>query len=460
MKIDKQSDFDKENLGFCEIDQGFGIREAIEEAKRCLQCKNPTCRKGCPIDNEIPQFIKALAEGNIGEAGSIIAKRSNLPAVCGRVCPHELQCEGTCVLNIKKKPIKIGKIERFIADFEAEMGISSVEKSKYYEGDVAVIGSGPAGLTVAGDLAKRGFCVTVYESQLEPGGILTYGIPKFRLDREVVRREIKKIENLGVVFKTGVVVGEDITIDEMLNRERFDAVFIGTGTALPKNLNIPGKELTGIMQAMYLLRMVTLFNHGDIDRKEIPIDEGDEVVVIGAGNVAFDAARTALRLGAKQVTIVYRRTRETMPALQSEYEHAMAEGVQFKWLSSPVAFEGDENVRSLQYEVQQVDEEGNITGTGELQTLAADKVVIAIGQRPAAKVISTATDIEVNPEGYVITKERPYGMTTKKGVFAGGDVVHQPATVVLAMKEAQLVAQGIAKYVEAKRLLEELESND
>lgn len=458
MKIDKQSDFDKEDLGFYEIDQGFGIREAIEEAKRCLQCKNPLCRKGCPIENEIPKFIDALAHGNIGEAGAIIATKSNLPAVCGRVCPHEMQCEGACVLNIKKNPIKIGKLERFIADFEAEMGVSNMERARLNGGEVAIIGSGPAGLTVAAELAKQGFLVTVYESQAEPGGVLMYGIPGFRLNREVVRREIKKIEQLGVNFKTGVTVGQDVTVDEMLEKLGFDAVFIGTGTALPKTLRVPGHDLTGVIQAMYLLRIMTLFNHGDVDRSEVPIDKGDQVVVIGAGNVAIDAARTALRLGAAKVTIVYRRTQESMPALQSEYEHAVAEGVQFLWLASPTAFLGEEQVRELQYEVQQVGEDGAVTGTSVQQTIPADKIILAIGQRPAAKVISTAKGIEVNPEGYVITKERPYGMSTRKGVFAGGDVVHQPATVVLAMKEAKKVAEGIAQYVEAKRLMEELEN--
>ncbi|OEH85309.1 pyridine nucleotide-disulfide oxidoreductase [Desulfuribacillus stibiiarsenatis] len=457
MKIDKQADFENESLGFCEIDQGFGIREAIEEAKRCLNCKNPLCRKGCPIENDIPQFIQALAHGNIGEAGVIISKRSNLPAVCGRVCPHEQQCEGSCILNAKKEPIKIGKLERFIADFEAEMGVT-IERPPYKDGDIAVIGAGPAGLTVAGDLAKMGFSVTVFESQSEPGGVLMYGIPGFRLNREVVRREIRKIEQLGVKFRTNTLVGQDITIDEMLEKE-FDAVFIGTGTALPKTLNVPGKELTGVIQAMYLLRMVTLANHGDVSDKEIPIDQGDRVIVIGAGNVAIDAARTALRLGATSVTIVYRRTIEEMPALRSEYEHAVKEGVQFSWLSSPVAFLGEENVQQLQYEVQEVDENGKIRGTGNMEIIPADKIILAIGQRPAARVISTAKGIEVNEEGYVITKEYPYGMTTRKGVFAGGDVVHEPATVVLAMKEAKKVAAGIAKYVEAKKLIEALDKN-
>jgi len=455
MRIDKQTDFDKESLDFYEIDQGFSVREAIDEAKRCLQCKNPTCQKGCPIGNEIPQFIKALSQGNIGEAGAIIATRSNLPSVCGRVCPHEKQCEGSCILNKKDNPIKIGKIERFIGDFEGEMGVRNMERPRLIDGKIAVIGAGPAGLTVAGDLAKLGFSVTVFDSQKEPGGVLMYGIPEFRLSREVVRKEIKKIEQLGVTFKTSVIVGQDISVEDMLADE-FDAVFIGTGTALPKTLNVPGNDLAGVMQAMYLLSIVTLSSHGGLDAKEIPIGNGDKVVVIGAGNVAIDAARTALRLGAQKVTIVYRRTIESMPALKSEYEHAVAEGVEFKWLASPTAFLGETSVSGLEYEIQEVDEQGNIAGTSVKDNIDADKIVLAIGQRPAARVISSAKGIEVNRDGYVITKERPYGMTTRKGVFAGGDVVHEPQTVVLAMKEAKLVAAGIAKYVEAKRLMEEL----
>ncbi len=456
MRIDKQTDFDQENLGFCEIDQGFGIREAIAEAKRCLQCKNPTCQVGCPISNDIPRFVHALAQGNIGEAEKIIAVRSSLPAVCGRVCPHEKQCEGSCILNRKNIPIHIGKLERFIADFSAEMGIQSPEKISFDKGKIAVIGSGPAGLTVAGDLGKMGFQVTVFESQAEAGGVLMYGIPEFRLSREVVRREIEKIQQFGVQFHTGIVVGKDITIEEMLG-SGFDAVFIGTGTALPKTLNIPGKDLPGVIQAMYLLRMVILYNNSDVDRVEVPIEHGDRVVVIGAGNVAIDAARTALRLGASAVTIVYRRTLESMPALRTEYDQAVNEGVEFLWLASPTGMFGECALEELEYEVQALGDQGEIIPTGVRKRIAVDKIVLAIGQRPAAKIINTTQGLDVNAEGYLITRERPYGMTTRKGVFAGGDIVHEPATVVLAMKEAKRVAAGIVQYVEAKKLMEELE---
>lgn len=453
MLVDKQTDFTQDNLSFHEIDEGLTTKEAIAEAKRCLNCKKPLCRTGCPIENDIPAFIQALANGNVGEASAIIARRSNLPAVCGRVCPHEKQCEGACILNKKNCGIHIGKLERFIADFDAEMEINRELPIQAGRGKVAVIGSGPAGLTVAGDLAKMGFEVTVFEAQSEAGGVLLYGIPEFRLGKEIVRREIKRIEDLGVVFKTNVLIGSDFTVDNLFENG-FDAIFVGTGTALPKMLNIPGKELIGVIQATYLLQMVALSRSGKVDPIEIPVSAGDKVLVIGAGNVAMDAARTALRLGAAEVTIVYRRTETDIPALKSEYEAAKAENVQFQWLASPVAVLGTECVTGLEYEIQEFDDNGKLTGTGRKEQIAANKVIMAIGQRPAARIVSTTQGIEVNPDGYVVTRERPYGMSTRKGVFAGGDVVHEPATVVLAMKEAKRVAAGIAQYVEAKRLIE------
>lgn len=454
MLIDKQSDFNAKELDFNEADQGFSPKEAIAEAKRCLNCPKPLCRTGCPIENEIPKFIHSLAQGNLGEASEIIAERSNLPAVCGRVCAHEKQCEAACILNKKGQGIKIGKLERFIADFEAEMQICDIKVPKSIKGKVAIIGSGPAGLTIAGDLAKLGFGVTVYDAQTEPGGVLMYGIPEFRLPKEVVRREINRIERLGVTFRTETLVGQDITVDDLF-AEGFDAIFIGTGTALPRTLDIPGKNLPGVIQAMYLLSTVTLANTGHLDRKEIPISLGDKVVIIGAGNVAMDAARTALRVGASKVTVLYRRTEAEITALKSEYEHAVAEGVQFKWLASPLRFVGETTLTGLECELQEIDADGDLRGTGELEILPADKVILAIGQRPAARIVSSTTGIEVNPQGYVVTKERPYGMTTKRGVFAGGDVVHEPATVVLAMREAKKVAAGIALYIDAKKLIEE-----
>jgi len=455
MLIDKKSNFDDRELSFDEIDEGFTTKEAIAEAKRCLNCVSPLCRKGCPIENEIPKFIQELAKGDIGSASAVIAERSNLPAVCGRVCPHEKQCEASCVLDKKDCGIKIGKLERFVADFDAEMEISTVKKKHpINRGRVAVIGSGPAGLTVAGDLAKLGFEVTVFEAQAEPGGILMYGIPEFRLSKEVVRREIRSIERLGVVFRTDVLIGTDITLDELF-QDGYDAIFTGTGTALPKELDLPGKELAGVVQAIYFLRIVMLANTGGVDRTEVPVNAGERVIVVGAGNVAMDAARTALRVGAAAVTVVYHRSESEISALKSEFEEAKQEGVTFKWLASPVRYIGTDRITGLECALLEKNAEGERLDTGRTETLPADKVIIAIGQRPAARIVSTTKGIEVNKQGFVITKERPYGMTTRRGVFAGGDVVHAPATVVLAMREAKKVAAGIAQYVEAKKLMEE-----
>lgn len=435
------------------MDSNINIHEAITEAKRCLNCAHPLCRTGCPIENDIPGFIKALAQGNIGQASAIIAERSNLPAVCGRVCPHELQCEAHCVLTKRNCGIRIGMLERFVADFVESMNINQPVKISSRHGKVAIIGSGPAGLTVAGDLAKLGFEVTVFEAQPEPGGILLFGIPGFRLSKDVVNREIAKIKRLGVTFKTNVVVGPDITIDQMFT-EGFDAIFIGTGTALPKVLNIPGSSLPGVLTATYFLSTVTLSQSGHLETKEIPVTTDDRVLVIGAGNVAIDAARTALRLGAQSVTVAYRRTVKEITALQSEYEAALQEGIHFRWLVSPLRYVGEIQVSGLAVEVLETDDTGHTHSTNKQEIIPADKILLAIGQRPAARIISTTEGISVDTNGYVITKERPYGMTTRSGVFAGGDVVHGPKTVVLAMKEAKKVAAGIAMYIEAKKLLD------
>ena len=425
------------------VDTSYTMKEAIVEAQRCLNCKKPMCRTGCPIENDIPDFIHALSKGNLGEARHILAEKTNLPAVCGRVCPHETQCQGHCVLGKKGEAIHIGKLEQFIADFDAEMELTRENIPPKTRGNVAVIGSGPAGLTVAGDLAHMGFNVTVYEAESEPGGVLLYGIPEFRLPKDVVRRETKRIAELGVSFITNVLVGDDITLDQMFERG-FDAIFIGTGTALSKELNIPGKELKGVIQSHYFLRMVALYRSGELGRDEVPVAEGDNVLIIGAGNVAMDASRQSIRMGAKNVAVVYRSTFETISAAQIEYEGAVDDGVKFMWNSTPVEYVGDADGKLIGLKVDQ---------NGTELIVPADKVLVAIGAKPARRIISTTKGIEVNENGYLITSERPYGMTTLKGVFAGGDVVHQPATVVLAMKEAKKVVEGIAAYVDAVKLL-------
>ena len=419
------------------------LKEAIREANRCLGCKKPACKSACPIENDIPEFINALAYGDIGEARRIIGRKSNLPAVCGRVCAHEVQCEGACVLAKSGKGIKIGTLEHTIADFAFEMGLPQGKVLPKTRGNVAVIGSGPAGLTVAGDLAKGGFAVTVFEALDEPGGVLLYGIPAFRLPNEIVRRATFYIETLGVKFKTNHIVGRDITVDKMFE-DGFDAIFIGTGTAVAKELPLPGSELSGVLQSSYLLRMNYLYNSHKIKRDEVLIGKGEKVIVIGAGNVGMDAARTATRLGAQSVSVVYRGDESSITALPCEYEAAKNEGVLFCGNSQPLEYVG---------------EEGRLTGL-KIQTpdgekiIPADKLLLAIGSRPANRIVSTTEGIEVDSDGYVTVKTRPYGMTTRKGVFAGGDVVHRPATVVLAMSEAKKVATGITEYVDAVKLLQ------
>lgn len=433
---------DKRSGSFAEINVSYTMKEAIKEAKRCLNCKTPLCIQGCPIEHDIPGFIHELSMGNIGGAMQIINEKSNLPAICGRVCPHEKQCEGHCILNKKNNPVRVGKLERFIADFDSEMELIKRKLKPKTRGKVAVIGSGPAGLTVAGDLAREGFNVVVFEGQKESGGVLMYGIPEYRLPHEIVRREVQKIEALGVTFINDCVVGEKITVDGMLSHE-FDAVFIGSGTSVPKTLDIKGIKLYRVLQASYFLRMVSLFNSEEIGRAAVPLIEGEVVIVIGAGNVAMDTARTAIRMGAKEVTIVSNDTMENMPALQTEYNEALEEGVKFRWQTETREFLGDNNTLKA---LKAMDSSGEIT-------IPVDRVLIAIGSKPANRIVSTSLGIEINEAGYVITKDHPYGMTTRKGVFAGGDVVHTPQTVVLAMRDAKRVAMGIAQYVDAVKLL-------
>ena len=430
---------------FKEINESYTLKEAIAEAKRCLNCKRPSCKNGCPIENDIPEFIHELSKGNMGNAMAIINEKSNLPAICGRVCPHEKQCQGHCVLYPKGKGIEIGKLERFIADFDTEMNLIREKLPQKTRGKVAVIGSGPAGLTVAGDLARQGFNVTIFESQAEAGGVLMYGIPEYRLPKQVVRQEIQKIEALGVNFVLNCVVGKQLTIDDMF-AQGYDAIFIGSGTALPKSLDVPGAGLRGVIQATYLLHMANIYNEGTVGRDKVPVIEGERVAVMGCGNVAMDAARTAVRMGAASVTIVYRRTEADMPAIQAEYQAAVQEGVKFLWQTSTTEFLGDA--------------EGKVVGLRAntlegVKEYAFDRICLAIGSRPASRIVSTTEGIDTDDNGYVLVKDRPFGMTSRKGVFAGGDVVHRPQTVVMAMKAAKSVAVGIAQYVDAIKLLSE-----
>jgi glutamate synthase (NADPH/NADH) small chain len=433
-----------ETLKFDEINEGYSTKDAIAEAKRCLNCKKPSCVAGCPIEHDIPGFIFQLSTGNIGNALQIINQKSNLPSICGRVCPHEKQCEGHCILNKKDNPIRVGKLERFIADFDGDMGLIHERLTEKTRGKVAVIGSGPAGLTVAGDLARQGFNVVIYENEAQLGGVLMFGIPHYRLPKDIVKREIDKIAGLGVTFITNCMIGRDLTIDDMFERG-FDAVFIGSGTAVPKSLEIPGSNLVGVVQSSYFLRTVSLYNDRSIGKREISVKKGDHVAILGAGNVAMDAARTAVRLGAEKVMVIYHKTVDEISALKTEYNEAVEEGVNFIWNSSVTELYGNKNKLKG----------AKLLVNGEPVDVELDILLLAIGSRPANRIVSTTSGIEVDDTGYVITKERPYGMTTHKGIFAGGDVVHTPQTVVLAMREAKNVAKGIAQYIDAKKLLEE-----
>lgn len=431
--------------------QPLSMQEAITEAKRCLHCKVPLCRKGCPIGNDIPSFIHQLSKGNLGDAMAIINETSNLPAICGRVCPHEKQCQGHCVLNKKGNPVKIGSLEAFIADFDTQMRLQREMLPQKTRGNIAVIGSGPAGLTVAGNLARKGFAVTIYEGLEEPGGVLMFGIPEYRLPKTVVRAEIEKIAELGVNFITNTMVGENgITVDYLF-QHGFDAIFMGTGTAVPQNMDdVPGAKLHGVSQSTYLLHQFNAYQEGAIARNMVPLRAGERVGVIGGGNVAMDAARTAIRLGA-DVTVIYRRTQEEMPAIKSEFDEAVNEGVKFWWKSSVTEFIAGEPGRlgSVTVHTEDSDREEPF-----------DRIFLAIGSRPANRIVSTTEGIEVDEKGYVKILERPFGMTTRRGVFAGGDVVHRPQTVVLAMKAAQEVAQGIEQYVDAVKLMQDIEKRE
>lgn len=431
--------------------ENYTMQEAIAEAKRCLNCKVPQCRKGCPINNEIPSWIHELSMGNLGNAMAIINTRSNLPAVCGRVCAHERQCEGNCILNKKGAHINIGRLERFVADFDTTMRLTHENIVEKNNGKIAIIGSGPAGLTIAGELARKGYMVEIFEMEPEPGGVLMFGIPEYRLPKEVVKNEIIKIANLGVNIHCNVTVGSDCTIDDIF-ADGFDAIFMGTGTGKPKRLDVPGVDLVGVRQAVYFLRRVGLYQQGFMSREEVPVKEGQRVFVVGGGNTAMDAARTSLRLGASEVTVLYHRTQDRMSALKAEYDDAVAEGVKFMFETS-------------------IDEIRDTNGDGELDelvidtngvktTIPANRVIQAVGSAPASRIVSTTEGIDVDKRGYVLTRDIPYGMTSRKGVFAGGDVTNRPASVVHAMDDARKVAEGIAQYVTAKKLLENIESGE
>ncbi|EHL04931.1 putative glutamate synthase [Desulfitobacterium hafniense DP7] len=428
------------------FESGFSQEEALAEASRCLQCKKPLCRQGCPVNNAIPQFIRALKEGEYAQGLEAIYRHSYLPAVCGRVCPQEKQCEASCILARKGKAIRIGKLEQFIADNATEVGFPKVAATM---GAIAVIGSGPAGLAAAVQLAQLGYAVTIFEGEAEPGGVLLHGIPEYRLPKDVVRRDIKKIENLGVEFRLNTLVGVDLFLDDLLT-QGYQAVFIGTGAGLPKTLELPGEYLEGVISALYVLQTINLYNSGQLPEQELPVEKGEHVVVIGAGNVAMDAARTASRLGA-EVTVLARRGLNDMAARDIERDEAIADGVKIRTYAAPLAILGEENVTGIKCVNTMVSPAGKVVIKEEESfVLPADKVIFAIGQRPYARIVTTSQGFEINKQGLLICNE--HGMTTREGVFAAGDVVHGPATVVKAMGEGRRIAIEIHAYLLRKKL--------
>ncbi|MDY5000585.1 MAG: NADPH-dependent glutamate synthase [Lachnospiraceae bacterium] len=452
----REQDAKERATNFEEVCLGYDAKEAMAEATRCINCKNAQCVKGCPVNIDIPGFVSKVKDGEFKEAYDVISKSSALPAVCGRVCPQESQCEGKCIRGIKGEPISIGKLERFVADWAAENGIKPSVDAPSNGKRVAVIGSGPAGLTCAGDLAKMGYDVTIYEALHQPGGVLVYGIPEFRLPKEkVVAKEIENVKSLGVKIETNVIVGKSITIDELIEEEGFDAVFIGSGAGLPKFMGIKGETANGVFSANEYLTRSNLMKAFD-SKSTTPIKVGKKVAVVGGGNVAMDAARTALRLGS-EVHIIYRRSEEELPARVEEVHHAKEEGIIFDLLTNPVEILEDENgwvsgIKCIRMELGEPDASGRrrpVEVKGSEFVIDVDTVIMSLGTSPNPLISSTTKGLEINNHKCIIATEDT-GATSKEGVYAGGDAVTGAATVILAMGAGKAAAKGIDEYLQSK----------
>lgn len=440
---------------FDEVCLGYNEEEAKAEASRCLNCKNANCVKGCPVSIDIPSFVHEVKEGNFDKAYEIVTESSNLPAICGRVCPQESQCEGKCIRGLKGESISIGKLERFVADRAFETGIKPINNSALNGKKVAVIGSGPSGLSCAGDLAKMGYEVTVFEALHEFGGVLSYGIPEFRLPKEkIVKKEIENVKNLGVKFEKNIIIGKSFTIDDLFEKMSFDAVFIGSGAGLPKFMGIPGENANGVFSANeYLTRSNLMKAYKD---SNTPIMVAKKTVVVGGGNVAMDAARTALRLGS-EVTVVYRRSENELPARKEEVGHAKEEGVIFNLLTNPTRILTDENgwvkgIECIKMELGEPDASGRrspVEIEGSEFEIECDAVIMSLGTSPNPLISSTTNGLEINKRKCIVADEETL-MTKREGVFAGGDAVTGAATVILAMEAGRKAAQGIDEYIKAK----------
>ena len=446
---------DVRNKNFLEVALGYTEEQALDEAQRCLHCKNKPCVAGCPVGIHIPDFIAKVAEGDFEGAYQIITQSSSLPAVCGRVCPQETQCEQKCVRGIKGEPVGIGRLERFVADWHNKNVCEAPRKPTPNGHKVAVIGSGPSGLTCAGDLAKKGYAVTVFEALHTAGGVLVYGIPEFRLPKDIVQKEIDGLKALGVDVQTNMVIGRVLSIDELLE-QGYEAVFIGSGAGLPRFMNIPGENLKGVYSANEFLTRVNLMKAYQ-SGSDTPIEHAKRVAVVGGGNVAMDAARCAKRLGAEEVFIVYRRSEKELPARAEEVEHAKEEGIVFHLLNNPTQILGDENgnvkgMECIRMELGEPDASGRrrpVEVPGSQFTLDVDCVIMAIGTSPNPLIKSTTQGLETQKWGGIIVNEET-GLTSREGVYAGGDAVTGAATVILAMGAGKTAATAIDEYIQSK----------